>query len=78
MFSERLKSVRKSRGFTAQYMANCLGIHIRAYRKYESGDTVPTFYGLKVMADVLDVSIDWLLGRDEWLQSHGVSFDALR
>lgn len=75
MFSKRLNLTRKSKGITAQYMANQLNMQIRGYRKYESGDTCPSLDTLVLIADLLDVSIDWLLGRDEWLDFHGVSFD---
>lgn len=78
MLSNRLNETRKSCGLSAQNMADMLNMQIRGYRKYESGDTSPPLDTLVRIADILDVSIDWLLGRDEWLQSHGVSFDESR
>lgn len=75
MFKDRLNQIRKSKSVTAQDMANHLGIHIRAYRKYESGDTTPPIENLIKIADYLDVSTDVLLCRDDFLCSHGVSFD---
>ena len=63
MFPQRLKEARKLRGYTAQYMADTLQTGIRNYRKYESGDASPTLEGLSKLADVLDVSADFLLGR---------------
>lgn len=75
MLSTRLKEMRKLRGYTAQYMANQLHTGIRNYRKYESNDAKPTVDGLILLADILDVSIDYLLGRDDFLHSHGISFD---
>ena len=65
MFPNRLNLTRKSKGFTAQQMADSLCIHIRAYRKYESGDTMPNLNSLVKIADILDVSTDYLLGRTE-------------
>lgn len=65
MFPKRLNLTRKSKGFTAQQMADFLCIHIRAYRKYESGDTMPNLNSLVKIADLLDVSTDYLLGRTE-------------
>ena len=67
MFSDRLNSVRKQRGYTAQQMADILHTSIRNYRKYESGDAKPTLEALVVIADTLDVSIDYLLCRDGFL-----------
>lgn len=75
MFGERLNKIRKQRGFTAQQMADLLTVSIRTYRHYESEHSYPSLESLIKIADILDVSIDHLLGRDYWLQSHGVSFD---
>lgn len=68
MFSERLNQIRKERGFTAQQMADKLQTGIRNYRKYESGDAKPTLEGLVMIADILGVSTDYLLCRDEFLE----------
>lgn len=65
MFQKRLNETRKKKGFTAQQMADYLCIHIRAYRKYESGDTMPNLNSLVKIADLLEVSTDYLLGRTE-------------
>lgn len=70
MFSDRLNAVRKDRGYTAQQMADILHTGIRNYRKYESGDAKPTLEALVTIADTLDVSIDYLLCRDEFLAKH--------
>lgn len=70
MFSERLNATRHARGLTAQQMADALGTGIRNYRKYESGHAKPTLDGLVQIADLLDVSTDYLLGRDEFLAKY--------
>lgn len=75
MFPDRLNSTRKSKGITAQQMADYLGIHIRAYRKYESGDTSPHILTLVKIADILNVSTDYLLCRDDFLKAHEASSD---
>lgn len=75
MFGERLHTIRKSKGFTAQYMADQLNTGIRNYRKYESGHANPTLEGLVKIADLLNVSTDFLLCRDDFLKSLGVSSD---
>lgn len=74
-FSVRLNSVRKNKGFTAQQMADALCINIRSYRLYESADRSPNLEILCRIADILDVSTDYLLCRDEFMKAHGVSFD---
>ena len=69
-FGSRLNQLRKSRGITAQKMADYLGIGIRSYRAYESGDREPSFAVLVKIADFFDVSTDYLLCRDEFLAKH--------
>ncbi|MBQ9412224.1 MAG: helix-turn-helix transcriptional regulator [Oscillospiraceae bacterium] len=67
MFGKRLNTTRKEKGYSAQQMADLLHISIRNYRKYESGDVKPTLEGLAAIADILDVSADYLLERDAFL-----------
>lgn len=75
MFSDRLNQIRKSKGITAQKMADQLCINIRSYRAYESADRLPNLEMLIKIADILNVSTDLLLCRDDFLQSLGVSVD---
>ena len=70
MFCDRLNETRKSKGFTAQQMADKLQTGIRNYRKYESGNARPTIDTLVTIADILDVSTDYLLCRDDFIRSH--------
>lgn len=70
MFHSRLNATRKAKGFTAQRMADLLVVAIRTYRNYESGDREPSLAMLVKIADRLDVSIDYLLCRDEFLAKH--------
>ena len=51
-------------------MASIVGIGLRSYRAYESDDRQPSFDILLKIADYLDVSIDYLLCRDEFLAKH--------
>ena len=78
MLAERLNFVRKARGYTAQKMADSLDVSIRTYRYYESGHRSPPFDTLIAIADLLDVSIDYLLSREAFLESHGVLFDGFQ
>ena len=69
-FGERLNQTRKQQGITAQGMADMLEVGLRSYRAYESGDREPCFAYLIKIADALNVSTDFLLGRDAWLSKH--------
>ena len=75
MFGKRLRSIRLKRGFTQQTIADKILISLRTYQKYEQGTRFPSYEVLIDLADNLNVSIDWLLGRDDFLESLGVSFD---
>lgn len=75
MFGKRLNYMRKQKGYTALQMADILSVSLRTYRHYESEDSAPSFSILVKIADTLDVSIDYLMGRDDFLRSHGIVFD---
>ena len=67
--------MRMKRRLTQQAMADKLQISLNAYQKYEQAERSPSLECLVRIADILDVSIDYLLGRDEFLTSCGVPFD---
>ena len=75
MFHDRLRSARMFRGYTLQKTADAVGVSLRALQKYESGEIATSLSLLVELADFLQVPTDWLLGRDAYLQSLGVSVD---
>lgn len=75
MFKDRLNQTRKLKGISAQKMADYLSIGVRSYRNYESGDREPSLETLTKIADYLNISTDYLLCRDEFLQSHANHVD---
>jgi len=75
MFSKRLREMRMRRKYTQQNMADMLNISLNAYQKYEQAERSPSLDSLIAISDILNVSTDYLLGRDDFLKSHGVSFD---
>ena len=64
-FKTRLKEIRNERGKTMKEISEYLGISIRAYQYYESGTRYPDFQRLIALADYLDISIDYLVGRTD-------------
>lgn len=64
-FSETLKRLRKSKGFTMGKMADELGISSGSISNYENGQRLPDIEIAAKIADYFGVSIDYLLGRDE-------------
>ncbi len=75
MFNKRLREMRMKRGLTQQKLADTLNIALRSYQCYETGTRRPSYEILIQIGDILHVSIDFLLGRDDFLQSLGVSVD---
>lgn len=75
MFNKRLREMRIKRGFTQQKLADTVDIALRSYQCYETGTRTPCYELLISLADTLDVSLDYLLGRDEFMKAHGVSAD---
>lgn len=70
MFGKRLNETRKLKGFTAQQMADLLSVTLRTYRHYESESSYPSLATLVKIADIFDISTDYLLCRDEFLSKH--------
>lgn len=75
MFNKRLREMRKKREFTQQNMADFLQISLNSYQKYEQAERCPSFDTLVKIADILDVSLDYLFCRDSFMKSHAVSSD---
>lgn len=75
MFNKRLRQMRMKRNFTQQKLSDTLGIALRSYQCYETGTRTPNYELLVLIADTLDVSLDYLFGRDNFMKSHGVPFD---
>ena len=65
VFSVRLREMRLKKGFKQKDMADLLGITPRAYQYYEEGKRYPDFRGLLLLAEHLNVSIDYLVGRTD-------------
>lgn len=69
IFSERLKYERKFKGYTQKQMGAQLGISQTTYMHYEligkPNGTEPSMEMIKKIADILDVSIDYLFGRED-------------
>ena len=64
-FSERLKDLRKQAGLTQVDVAERLGVSQQAYASWERGVKKPTQENLVKIAQVLNVSVDYLVGNLE-------------
>lgn len=64
-FAERLKLLRQSRNMTQARLAQLLEVDPRAYSRWEKGSNIPHLDTLVKIADVLQVTLDELVGRKE-------------
>ena len=64
-FAERLKELRKQAHLTQVELAKRLGIGQSSYADWERGKKKPTQENLVKIAQILNVSIDYLVGNSE-------------
>ena len=64
-FSERLKLLRSARNITQARLAELLSVDPRVYNRWERGSAAPQFDTVIKIADILQVSLDELAGRQE-------------
>ena len=64
-FAERLKTLRKQVKLTQAQIAEKLNISQQAYASWEHSAKKPTQENLVKIAQILDVSIDYLVGNSE-------------
>lgn len=60
-FHEKLKELRKEKGFTQQEVADICGVKQTVYAKWENAKMKPIYENLSMLACIFDVSIDYLL-----------------
>ena len=60
-FGEKVKDARKKAGYTQEQLAEKLGVSRQAVTKWETGNGIPDVDNLKYIAQVLNVSMDYLL-----------------
>ncbi len=60
---ERLKALRKEHRYTQEFLADYLNVTRPAVGNYEKGINEPPLQTLVKLADLYQVSLDWLAGR---------------
>lgn len=61
---KRIQSLRKERGLTQKQLADAVGVTPQAVSKWETDESCPDITALPLLAGVLGVSVDSLLGGD--------------
>ena len=72
-FPFRLKEARRQAGMTQTRLAKVVGADNVQISRYESGAIMPSVDTLVRLADALECSIDYLLGRSDMLQIGALS-----
>ena len=65
IFNERLKLLRKESGLTQTQVAGKLSVTLRNYQRFEADGNTPNYVNLIKIADIFNVSIDYLTGRTD-------------
>jgi transcriptional regulator with XRE-family HTH domain len=74
---EKITFLRERNGLTQEELANKLGISRSALSHYEKNRREPEFKTLNDIADLFDVSVDYLFGRTQHLsESISPQFDS--
>jgi len=64
VFKRRLQTLRERRRMSRKVLSELCGLAPDAVRRYERGEAEPTMESLVALADFLEVSLDYLVGRD--------------
>lgn len=70
LFSKRLKLLRKNKGLTQQELAEKIDVKPSTIGMYEQGRREPDGDTLKKLSKVLNVSIDYLLGKGNSMEGN--------
>lgn len=62
-FSDKLKALRKEKKLTQKKIAELIGISQGSYANWENGKREPSLENVVKLANILNISIDYLLGR---------------
>ena len=65
MFASKLKNWRINNGLSQQDVADLLNYGLTTIQSWESGRKLPSFDALISIANVMGVSLDWLMGRSK-------------
>ena len=65
VFCRRLRMLRERKHLKRRVLAELCGLSQHMIRRYEEGEMEPKASSLEVLADYFEVTVDYLLGREE-------------
>ena len=71
VFGKRLKELRKANGYTIEQFAEAVGISKSTVGYFENNNRMPDIDNLSRIADVLNVSADYLIGKTNTTATKG-------
>ena len=72
-FGATVSELRKQKGISQTDLANQLGIHKNVLGRYERNEVFPSIEIARKIADILDVSLDFLTGKQDVQIDKGIS-----
>jgi transcriptional regulator with XRE-family HTH domain len=76
-FGQRLRKKREDKGLSQTELAEKTGLQPSAISHFEQGRRSPSFDNLRILADALSVTVDYLLGRQNESHAAGPTADQL-
>ena len=64
-FNDKLKEIRKSKGYTQKNIYDILRVSPNCYASWEQGRTQPDIESIRKLCIIFDVSADYLLGLED-------------
>jgi transcriptional regulator with XRE-family HTH domain len=77
ILAERLKDLRERNNLKRKQLADKVNVSYYSIRSYELAERVPDLNILMKLADVFEVSVDFLLGRDDYLPEKYAKFKSI-
>lgn len=71
IFPQRLKELRKEKGYTQQQIADEIGVNRGSYSNWEKGKREPNFETLLKLASILNTTTSYLLGESDICYEYG-------
>ncbi len=76
-FPQRLQALRSLRGLNQEELAKRAGLQATAISHFETGTRKPSFDNLRRLADALETTVDYLMGRTDDPTGSGIEGDQL-
>ncbi len=57
-FADRLRALRDSKELTQAVAAECAGVHLQTYMRWERGETEPSYSQLCALAELFGVELN--------------------